>query len=85
MKSLSADIFLGAHGILFDLETRYARWLQGAASAFVDPQGYQVYVDDREQAFKAALAKKKPRNDGKIESVKPGVLSLANALAAKLR
>ena len=59
LKSLPADIFLGAHGSYFDLETKYARWQQGAATAFVDPQGYQTYVADRERAFKAALAKEK--------------------------
>ena len=61
LKSLPADIFLGSHGFFFELETKYARLQQGAGSAFVDPQGYQTYVADREQAFKAALAKEKPR------------------------
>jgi len=59
LKSLPGDIFLGAHGSYFDLETKYARMHQGVSSPFVDPQGYQNYVADREQAFKAALAKQK--------------------------
>ncbi len=33
--------------------------LRGASTAFVDPRGYQNYVADREQAFKAALAQQK--------------------------
>ena len=82
LKSLPADIFLGSHGFFFELETKYARLQQAAGSAFVDPQGYQTYVADREQAFKAALAKEKPRMN---VSVKPGVLGLAKALAAELR
>src|SRR5687768_18270295 len=32
LKSLQADIFLGAHGSYFDLETKYARMQQGASS-----------------------------------------------------
>ena len=59
LKSLPADIFLGAHGSYFDLEKKYERMTGGASSAFVDPRGYQNYVADRERAFKAALAKQK--------------------------
>jgi metallo-beta-lactamase class B len=59
LKSLPADIFLGAHGSYFDLEAKYARARQGVATPFVDPQGYQKYVADRERAFRAELAKQK--------------------------
>jgi metallo-beta-lactamase class B len=59
LKSLPADIFLGAHGSYFDLEAKYARLQQGAASPFVDPRGYRNYVIDRERAFRAELAKQK--------------------------
>jgi len=57
LKSLPADIFLGAHGSYFDLEAKYARLKEGAASPFIDPNGYKKYVDEREQAFRSALAK----------------------------
>ena len=59
LKSLPADIFLGAHGSYFDLKAKYARLKQGAASPFIDPQGYQAYVADRERAFRAELARQK--------------------------
>jgi metallo-beta-lactamase class B len=59
LKSLSCDIFLGAHGNYFDLETKYARLKEGALAAFVDPGGYKKYVADKEQAFKAELAKQR--------------------------
>jgi metallo-beta-lactamase class B len=57
LKSLPCDIFLGAHGNYFDLETKYARLKEVGSAAFVDPQGYQKYVADKEQEFKTELAK----------------------------
>ena len=59
LKSLRCDIFLGAHGNYFDLETKYARLKEGARAAFVDPEGYKKYVADKEQAFKTELAKQR--------------------------
>ncbi len=37
------------------MESKYAR-MTGSANPFIDPQGYQKYVDEREQAFRAELA-----------------------------
>ena len=59
LKSLPVDIFLGAHGDYFDLNTKYARWKEGAVTPFVDPAGYRAYVADREEAFRRELAKQK--------------------------
>ena len=59
LKSLPCDIFLGAHGNYFDLETKYARLKEGAHTAFIDPEGYKKYVAEREQAFRNELAKQR--------------------------
>jgi metallo-beta-lactamase class B len=59
LKSLPCDIFLGAHGAYFDLETKYARMKTAGVAAFVDPAGYAAYVADRERAFRDELAKQK--------------------------
>jgi metallo-beta-lactamase class B len=59
LKSLPCDIFLGAHGSYFDLETKYARRKESALAAFVDPEGYKRFVTDKEQAFKTELAKQR--------------------------
>ena len=59
LKSLRCDIYLGAHGNYFDLETKYARLKKGALEVFVDPEGYKKYVADKEQAFKTELAKQR--------------------------
>jgi metallo-beta-lactamase class B len=59
LKSLPCDIFLGAHGNYFDLETKYARLKEVGLAAFIDPEGYKKYVADKEEAFKAGLAKQR--------------------------
>lgn len=57
LKSLSCDLFLGAHGGYFDLVTKYERFKGGATIAFVDPSGYKEFVAEREQAFQRELQK----------------------------
>lgn len=59
LKALPCDIFLGAHGNYFGLETKYARLKQEGFSVFIDPEGYKKYVADKEQEFRNELAKQK--------------------------
>lgn len=59
LKSLQCDLFLGAHGNYFDMETKYARFKGGMATAFVDPDGYKSFVTEKEQAFREDLAKQR--------------------------
>jgi metallo-beta-lactamase class B len=59
LKSLPCDIFLGAHGSYFDLQGKYARRNEGSPGPFLDREGYQRYVAEREQAFRAELAKQR--------------------------
>jgi metallo-beta-lactamase class B len=55
LRSLHCDVFLGAHGNYYDMEWKYAR-MASSANPFIDPKGYQEYVNEREQAFRAELA-----------------------------
>jgi metallo-beta-lactamase class B len=55
LKALPCDIFLGAHGGYFDMKPKYERWKAGDRSAFIDPEGYKLYIADREQAFETEL------------------------------
>jgi metallo-beta-lactamase class B len=57
LKSLPCDIFLGAHGAYFGLEEKYALMKDGAANPFIDPGGYKEFVAQKEQEFRAELAK----------------------------
>jgi metallo-beta-lactamase class B len=57
LRSLPIDIFLGAHGSYFDMETKYRRLTEGGTTPFVDRAGYAEFIADRERAFRAELAK----------------------------
>ena len=57
LKSLPCDVFLGAHGSYFGMEAKFPRMKPGGVNPFVDPEGYKSYVAEREQAFRAELAK----------------------------
>jgi metallo-beta-lactamase class B len=70
LKALPCDIFLGAHGSYYDMEEKFARLKsemkqepemkerkEAANSPFIDPQGYNRYITDRDQAFREELHK----------------------------
>jgi len=57
LKSLHCDVFLGAHGAYYDLEAKFAKMKPGAPNPFLDSQGYQSYVEERDQTFRAELKK----------------------------
>src|ERR1700722_883289 len=56
LRSLHCNVFLGAHGSYYDMESKYAR-MTGGANPFIDPKGYENYVNEREHAFRAELAR----------------------------
>lgn len=59
LKSLPVDLFLGAHGSYYDLEKKHALLKTSATNPFIDPEGYQRYVADREQAFRMEWERQK--------------------------
>jgi len=59
LKSLPADIFLGAHGNYYGLEGKFGRIKDGGPNPFIDPDGYKAYVTAKEQEFLAELARQK--------------------------
>jgi metallo-beta-lactamase class B len=52
LKSLPCDVFLGAHGVFYDMETKFARSKEQGPNPFIDPNGYTAYVAARELAFR---------------------------------
>ncbi len=61
LNSLPVDLFLGAHGIYYDMPGKYARLGKDPTNPFIDPEGYHRYVADREQAFRAEWEKQKAK------------------------
>lgn len=57
LKSLPCDVFLGAHGIFYDLQGKIARMQKHeAGNPFIDPAGYRSYLAGAERDFKQELA-----------------------------
>lgn len=65
LKSLPCDIFLGAHGVYFDLEKKYAQIINKAkVNPFIDQEGYKKFITLKEQDFRDEFAK---QNSAKSE------------------
>lgn len=48
-RKLPCDIFLGAHGMYFDMQKKLARLAQEGPSVWIDPQGYQQAIAEAEK------------------------------------
>ena len=57
LKSLPCDIFLGAHGMYFELNKKYSLMKNGHKNPFVDPAGYKKFIALKEKDFYIALEK----------------------------
>jgi metallo-beta-lactamase class B len=58
LKAMPCDVFLGAHGSYFGMLAKLDRIRAGDHSdVWVDPQGYQAAVAEREHAFETELSK----------------------------
>jgi metallo-beta-lactamase class B len=56
LKNLPCDVFLGAHGQYFNMLAKLKKLQTGTTqNVWIDPQGYQAAVAEREAAFEAEL------------------------------
>jgi metallo-beta-lactamase class B len=60
LHGIKADVFVAEHGSVFGLDEK-ARKVGSAANPFVDPQGYQRFVDASERAYVKQLADEQKR------------------------
>lgn len=66
LKRLPCDIFLGAHGAYFDMQRKLDALRAGAKqNVWIDPQGYQAAVAEREQAFETELARQQQAGEAR--------------------
>ena len=56
LHGLKADVFVGQHGVVFGLEDKATRAAEPGANPFVDPAGYQRFIDRAEGAYLTQLA-----------------------------
>lgn len=57
LRDLPCDVFLGAHGVYFDMLKKLERYPQDGPRVFIDPAGYKNFVADAQQTFEKALGK----------------------------
>jgi metallo-beta-lactamase class B len=59
LNHLPCDIFLASHGSFFHFVEKHERLLHGDMNAFIDPDGYKMYLRESEQEFRSKLAQQK--------------------------
>jgi metallo-beta-lactamase class B len=64
-RTLHADVPLGSHPGMYNLDQKYARLKAGGANPFIDPAGYTQEVDVAEAMFRAVLAEQQKAAAGK--------------------
>ena len=57
LHALPCDVFLGAHGVYFDLLGKLSRHSKNGVSVWIDPDGYKAFVDKAELAFNTTFAR----------------------------
>jgi metallo-beta-lactamase class B len=60
LKALPCDIFLGAHGIYFDMLSKLNRMPKEGLSVWIDPEGYRNAVSQHEATYRQELARQQP-------------------------
>lgn len=55
LKALPCDIFLGAHGLYFNLLPKLDRLPKEGSSVWIDPDGYRKAVDEHEADYRKEL------------------------------
>jgi metallo-beta-lactamase class B len=52
-------VFLGAHGDYYGMDKKFSRMKPDGPNVFIDPDGYQAYIAEREKAFRTELERQK--------------------------
>jgi metallo-beta-lactamase class B len=55
LKAMKVDVFLGAHGGMYNLQGKIEAMKKNGANPFIDPQGYRDYLTGSEIAFRTKL------------------------------
>lgn len=60
--ALPCDIFLGAHGVYFDMLAKLERMHREGTAVWIDPAGYHAALDAKEAAFNKEVAAERAGN-----------------------
>jgi len=70
-RTFPVEVFLSSHASFFNMAEKYQKLQKrgpGDPNPFVDPEGYRAHVDQYEESFEAALAKREAQGAGKAGS-----------------
>jgi metallo-beta-lactamase class B len=59
LNALPIDIFLGAHGVYFDMLGKLDRVAKEGAAVWIDPAGYHKAIAEKSEAFQKEVAAEK--------------------------
>jgi metallo-beta-lactamase class B len=59
LHALPCDVFLGAHGVYFNLLPKFVRMKTEGSRVFIDPAGYKAAVDAAQHDYQLMYAKQK--------------------------
>lgn len=68
LRALPCDLFLGAHGIYFDLLSKVKRMQTEGGAAFVDPKGYAHIVNEAQATFDKAVAAQRVKQQAGVRN-----------------
>lgn len=57
LRALPCDVFVGSHGVYFNLLGKLSGQSTNGASVWIDPDGYRAFVDGAELAFNSAVTR----------------------------
>lgn len=63
LRALPCDIFLGAHGVYFDLLSKLKLMQTKGEAAFIDPKGYLDTVKDARASFEKTVVAQTPKGN----------------------
>jgi metallo-beta-lactamase class B len=61
MRSLPVDVFLAAHGTIFQMLPKLKRSAKSPQNPFIDYKGFRYYMDKMERQFHAKLAEQQAK------------------------
>ncbi len=61
LRKLPCDVFIAAHPDFYHLAEKYPKLGQSPANPFIDPAGYQAYIDEKDKDFHRRLAEQKKK------------------------
>lgn len=64
LRGLPCDLFLGAHGLYFNMLAKLARLPKEGRAVWIDSQGYRRAVEERQAAFERELQRQENKTSG---------------------